>query len=77
MMPDALAAELEREPFKPLRLNLSDGRKVDITNPGTAFISRQSLYVFHTKRVGSARADDSMLISLRHIVSIDQLEPAA
>ncbi len=76
-MPEALAAELEREPFVPLRLHLTDGRSVEIYNSGLCFIARQGLYVFRTDRPHAALADDVVLISLRHIVSLEQLEPSA
>ena len=46
MNPEALAQELDREPFIPLRLRLSEGRTFDIQNPGLCFIARLGLYVF-------------------------------
>ena len=74
MNPDALAAELNREPFIPLRLRLDDGRMVDIRNPGLCFIVRLSLYFFAAKP-RDALAEDVQVISLRHIVSVETLSP--
>jgi hypothetical protein len=75
MNPEALAVELDREPFIPLRLNLSDGSHVDIHNPSMAFINHLSVYVATDPNTRSRLWGDMRLISLRHIVSIDQLNP--
>ncbi len=72
-----LAAELDRDPFIPLRLHVSDGTTADIRNPGLAIISRLALYVFRIDRPRSSLAEDHHVISLRHIVSVELLEPAA
>lgn len=77
MDPKALASELEREPFIPLRLHLSDGRTVDVHNPDLAIISRLSLYLFRTDRLHRHLAEDRHVLSLRHIVGVELLEPAS
>jgi hypothetical protein len=74
MNPDALAAELDRDPFIPLRLHLSDGKTVDILNPGLCFIARMALYFFRAKPHESL-AEDVHVISLRHIASVETLVP--
>ena len=76
MTAEALQEKLERDPFTPVRLRLTDGRAIKITNPDVAFISHQSVYIFKIKRKGGKVADQSFLISLRHIVSIEDMEPA-
>lgn len=73
MNPEALNEYLEKQPFVPLRLHLPDGRKVVIDNPDTAFIANLAVHFFRVRRKGSHIADESFLLSLRHIVSIDQL----
>ena len=75
MNPDALASELNRDPFIPLRLHLSDGRTIDISNPGLCFIARMALYAFRAKP-NDALAEDLQVISLRPIASIETLAPA-
>ena len=45
MQPEALALELDRDPFVPLKLNLSDGTSLSVYNPGLTFINHLSLYV--------------------------------
>ncbi len=62
---------MEREPFIPLRLNLSDGRTVDILNPGLCHIARLAVYVFRVGRPHAALAEDVNVSSLRHIVSLE------
>ena len=73
MNPEQLNEQLSREPYVPLRLHLSDGDAVDITNPGLAFINGPALYVFRTDRPNSHLADDHRLIALRHIVQVEQI----
>jgi hypothetical protein len=75
MNPEALAQELNRDPFVPLRIHLADGRNIDIRKPGLCFIARLSLYVFSaTPR--NALAEDVHVISLRGIVSVETLAPS-
>ena len=74
MNAETLGTELNREPFIPLRLRLSDGRKLDILNPGLCFIARLALYVFAAKP-HDALAEDVSVVSLQHIVSVETLLP--
>ena len=76
MTPEHLDKELSREPFIPLRLHLSDGRSVDIGNPGLVWIVKLSLFVARAVRLNSRMAEDYDLISLRHIVRLEMLAPA-
>ncbi len=77
MTAEAIDLELSREPFVPLRLHLTDGSSIDVQNPGLAFIARLALYVARTDRPHSRIVDDFRLISLRHIVRLELLEPAS
>jgi hypothetical protein len=74
MNPETLASELNRDPFIPLRLHLSDGRELEIENPGLCFIARLALYAFRA-RPHDALAEDVQVISLRHIVSVETVAP--
>jgi hypothetical protein len=76
MNPEALAAELNRQPFVPLRLYLSDGRTLEIFNPDGAMISNLSVYLFKVRKDARSIADDTRLLSLRHIVSVEQIAAA-
>ena len=75
MTPEVLASELNREPFLPIRVHLSDGRALDILNPGLCFIARLAVYVFAAKPP-DALAEDVQVVSLRHIVSVETVSPA-
>jgi hypothetical protein len=77
MSPELVDRELNRNPFLPVRLHLSDGTTVDIRDPELAFIVRGALYVVTTGRVGSRIVDDIRLISLRHIVRLEAIEQGA
>lgn len=73
MTEDKLFEELEREPFTPLRFHLSDGRRFEISNPDEVAVNRGSVYVFKWRRDHRRGLDDSRLISLGHIVSVEQI----
>ncbi len=72
--PETLAAELDQEPFIPLRLRLADGRTVEVLNPGLCFIVRLSHYVFAAKP-HALLAQDVLVISVRRIVSVETSSP--
>jgi len=74
MNPEALAQQLNRDPFIPLRLRLSDGRIFEIKNPGLCFIAQLAVYAFRAKP-HDALAEDVEVISLRHIVSVETMAP--
>jgi hypothetical protein len=74
MTAEAIDMELSRDPFVPLRLHLSDGSAIDVHNPGLCFIARMALYVARTDRPHSRIMDDFRLVSLRHVVSVEQLD---
>lgn len=76
MVPEALANELNRDPFMPLRLRLTDGRTFDITRPGLCFVARLALYAFRANP-HDALAEDVEIISIRHIVSVETMFPSA
>jgi hypothetical protein len=73
---EMLVADLEPEPFIPLRIHLKDGGHVDISNPRVCVFLRQlSPYVFSLKH-RSVLAEDVQVISLRAIVSVETLPPS-
>jgi hypothetical protein len=75
MNPESLAQELNRDPFIPLRICLTDGRNIEVRDPGLCFIARLSLYVFAAKP-RNALAEDVQVISLRGIVSVVTIPPS-
>lgn len=72
MTPEALDSALCCEPFVPLRLHLSSGSTRLIANPDLCFINHGALYIARIDRPNSRLADDLDVVSLRHVVSIEQ-----
>jgi hypothetical protein len=82
MHPDVLNAHLEKEPFVPFRLHLSDGRTFDVRFPGLTYLSGTAYYVLEPAHPDRERArfvtnPNPKVIALRHIVSIEPITPAA
>ncbi|HUO06842.1 MAG TPA: hypothetical protein VM008_00790 [Phycisphaerae bacterium] len=77
MNPETLNSLLKRDPFVPLRLTLTTGETVEIADPVPVFIENLAVHIFGVKRAGEHLADWSRLISLRHVVKIEQVEGAA
>ena len=67
MRPEDLRKFLRREPFRPFRLTLTDGRTYDVMHPELAMVGRSSV------EVGLARPEDSENIAER-IVSISLVD---
>ncbi len=80
MHPEALSKELARDPFMAFRLYLSDGRRVEVSNPGLAFVTGTSLYIFEPVRRDtqgqSIINSEPQLISLRHVMSLEPIQRA-
>ena len=77
MTPDAMNSLLSADPFVPFRLTLTTGETVDIRDPNPVYIANLSIHFFELKRIGEHMADRFRLISLRHVVKIEQLEAQA
>ncbi len=75
MRPEDVREFLRREPFRPFRLTLTDGRTYDVMHPELAIVGRSSV------EIGLARPDDPeniaerlISVSLLHIMQIEPLE---
>ena len=75
MSPQALREELRRQPFVPLKLILSDGKTNEIRHPEMALIGHLDLYVGTESEPGSGIAGKTDLVSMLHIVRVEQLKP--
>ena len=72
---------LKAEPFKPIRVGLSDGRSIIVRHPDQAVVSEQKLIVgvarversrpSVTPRSGDTIAKDWIMVDLLHIVSVE------
>ena len=74
MNPEALNDQLKREPYIPLRLTLTTGEAVNIMDSVPVYINQLCVNIFGVKRRGDHIADSQRIISLRHIVKIEQIE---
>ena len=52
---ETLNSLLKRDPFVPLRLTLTTGETVDITDPVPVFIENLAVHIFGVRRAGAAR----------------------
>ena len=80
MHPDALNKPLERDPFMPFRVHLSDGRTLEVINPGLTYVTGTTFYVLEPLDQSNERRRkmrDFRTIALRHIASLEPIEPAA
>ena len=77
MLPTAVDHELSREPFVPLRIDVSDGHSYVVRNPNLCLITRGALYIARTDRPQSRLADDMDVIDVRHITRIEQVDERA
>jgi hypothetical protein len=76
MTEDDVIAELEREPFAPLRLHLVSGKTFDILGPNAAHPLTSTLLVLRNPVLGTAtRAEGFDLIAYHNIERIERLEP--
>lgn len=73
MTPRTVEAEIETDPFKPVRLHLSSGKTLDIKDRGAVWYLSYGLMVFHRKNPARKFADRYDLINYRLIERIEQL----
>lgn len=74
MRPEELAELMERRPFQPFRVHLSDGRHHDIVDIGTAMVGNDTL-VAGVYDLGT-RFPRWRMLSLEQITEIEPLTPA-
>lgn len=73
MTPKTLQAEIEREPFVPVRLHLSSGKRIDVRNAGDLMYLSYGLMVFRRKDPKSRYAESYDLVNYRLIERVEQL----
>lgn len=73
MTPKNVEAELERDPFIPLRLHLVSGKVVKVPAPGVAWLMQNSILVFQNVKPGKAKVGGYDVIALRNIERIEQV----
>jgi hypothetical protein len=70
MEAEALVERLERQPFQPFRLKLSNQETVDIRNPDLVVVMRREVFV------ADPSGDRFRLLALMHVVEIESLQAA-
>jgi len=71
MTPEALRAELRRQPFIPLRIFLTDGKTYEVRHPEMVMVKRREIYVGTETAPGSGVAAECDLVSLLHVVRVE------
>lgn len=69
MLGEAIKKRLDHRPFKPFRLEITNGEYVDVRHPEMAILTRPSVVVGHGGRSGVA--DYVLEYSLIHILKIE------
>lgn len=77
MSPEALRDMLNRRPFLPFRLHLSDGRHFVISRPELAFIGGSMTVIGIVRNVASEFWDEPVTVANRHITSLEPIIEAA
>jgi hypothetical protein len=73
MNPEALRKELRRQPFVPLRLYHANGTTYEVRHPEMVLVSQREVYIGTETEHGSGVAATTDLVSLLHIVRVEQL----
>jgi hypothetical protein len=68
---------LDRTPFTPFRIHLSNGNIIDVKHPELVWLFRTRLEVAIPAQEGSRLLDRSDFISLLHIARIEDIPIAA
>jgi hypothetical protein len=66
-------AELDREPFVPLRFHLASGKTIDVRHPNSAFMMDFAVLILHRLRPRTSAIGKYDVINLRLIEKVEQL----
>jgi hypothetical protein len=69
MTSEDVRSELDRQPFRPLRLHLVSGKTIDVTATGQAYMLQNAVMI-----VPDPRADRYDVVALRNIERLEQME---
>ena len=77
MRPSDIRVFLQRQPFQPFRITLTDGRAYEVRHPEMAMVGRSSL-VIGLPAPGDAEPvyDRFVTVSLLHVMQMEPLEAA-
>lgn len=66
-------AELERDPFVPIRIHLVSGKPIEVPSQGVAFPMQNALLILQRRQPGRVRLDGYDVVSFRNMERIEQL----
>src|SRR5262249_56174336 len=75
MVYEELRELVNRTPFVPLRLYLSDGNQINVWHKEMIIVARRSVSVGLPLTPESTEADRTALLDLLHIVRVEPLDP--
>jgi hypothetical protein len=74
MSPESIRSMLDRRPFIPFRVHVSDQASYDITNPRVAMIGGAVLVIGITRRDSDSEFfDEPVIVANRHITRLEPL----
>jgi hypothetical protein len=74
MPPDDLAAAIDRRPFTPFRLHLSDGTAYEVRHPEMVLLGRRSAVIGISEEInGRPMYDRHVTVAPLHIVRLEPL----
>jgi hypothetical protein len=74
MRPEEFRAFLREQPFRPIRVTLTDGRTYDIRHPELALVARGIIVVGIPGKDESEFPDHTVTLSLLHVMQVEHLE---
>jgi hypothetical protein len=77
MTTEDISQEIDRQPFIPFRLHLSNGQTIDLLYPNTAWVRQNTVLIVHPIERGTSRIGNYDVISLRLIERIEQIAERA
>jgi hypothetical protein len=66
---------LRDQPFRPFRLQLTDGISYEIRHPDMAIVTPAAVYVGIPAPNTQGPATDIVMVSMRHIIQLEYLNP--
>jgi hypothetical protein len=77
MRREELLRLLRSQPFRPFRLRLSNDTTYEIRHPDMAIVTLSAVYVgVPSPGATTAAADDIVIVSLLHVLTMEYLAPA-
>jgi len=73
MSPESIRQMLDRTPFVPFRMHLSDQHHYDITQPAMVMVFGSVVVVGQNRNIQSQFFDEPIIVANRHITRLEPL----